>query len=123
MNRNELASALNVGPWDVADWLLRGCPAKKFRNSWEFDLEKVTAWLQKEKIKIKIKPTKRRRSSSTPRFDPRWLAERCPICIDRGLAGEKAGKVCTMGEVLENEWHLRRIGIPCGHSVFLKQGG
>ena len=57
MSREELARALNVWPWDVDDWLIWGCPAKKFRTAWEFDLEKVESWLGSKKIKIKrIRP-------------------------------------------------------------------
>jgi hypothetical protein len=41
MTRNELAKELKVWPWDVDDWPLWGCPAKKIRSEWEFDLEKV----------------------------------------------------------------------------------
>ncbi len=53
MNRNELAKELNVWPWDVDDWLLLGCPAKKVGMQWEFNAEKVKIWLRNEKIKIK----------------------------------------------------------------------
>ena len=53
MNRNELAKELNVWPWDVDDWLLLGCPAKKLGMEWEFSMEKVRNWLKDEKIKIK----------------------------------------------------------------------
>jgi hypothetical protein len=121
MNRDELATALNVWPGDVDDWLLGGCPAKKFRTAWEFDLEKVKIWLESKKIKIKrIRP---QHSSTKPTFDQRWFKARCPICMDRGFLGEKAGKVYTLGEVLEGgEWHLRRSGIPCGHSAYLRAG-
>jgi len=120
MNRNDLAKELRVGPWDVDSWLLLGCPAKKYRTEWEFELGKVKMWLKTEKIKIKkIKPQPHHVPT---RFllDQRWFGKRCPICMDRGIAGEKAGKVYTLGEVLEDgEWHLRRTGIPCGHSALL----
>jgi hypothetical protein len=119
MNRSELAAQFNIYPWDVDDWLLWGCPVKKLRTLWEFDLEKVKIWLEKEKIKINR--DRRRHPSTRPAFDLRWFGGRCPICIERGFPGEKAGRVYTMGEVLEGEWHLRRTGIPCGHSIFLKQ--
>jgi hypothetical protein len=118
MNRKELAIELDVWPWDVDDWLLLGCPAKKNRTEWEFDLGKVKIWLKTEKIKIKwIKP---HHLPTRPLFDQRWFGGRCPICIDRGIPEEKAGRVYTLGEVLESgEWHLRRTGIPCGHSALL----
>ena len=117
MNRNELARELNVWPWDIDDWLLWGCPARKFRNKWEFDLEKVNIWLESQRIKIKR--IRLQRSSSRLSLDHRWFRGRCPICIDRGFPAEKAGKVYTLGEVSEGEWHLRRTGIPCGHSAYL----
>jgi hypothetical protein len=117
MNRTDLAKELNVWPWDVDDWLLWGCPAKKFRTAWEFDLEKVKIWLESQKIKIKrMRPQP---SSQKPKSDPLWFGERCPICMESGCHGEKAGKVYTMGEVLEGEWHLRRTAIPCGHSAYI----
>jgi hypothetical protein len=117
MNRNELAKELNVWPWDLDDWLLWGCPAKKLGRGWEFDVEKVKIWLQTAKIKIrKMKP---RHSPQMSIFDQRWFRGRCPICIDRGFPGEKAGKVYTLGEVSEGEWHLRRTGFPCGHSAYV----
>ncbi len=117
MNRTELAGALNTHPWEVDDWLLWGCPAKKTRNLWDFDLEKVRNWLESEKIKAHR--LQRNHPSKRLVFDLGWLGDRCPICMKRGFFGERAGKVYTMGEVLEGEWHLRRTGIPCGHSVFL----
>ncbi len=119
MNRSELATEFNIYPWDVDDWLLWGCPAIKMRTLWEFDLEKVRIWLGKERIKIKR--VRRRHPSRRPVFDLRWFGDRCPICIERGFPGDRAGRIYTMGEVLEGEWHLRRTGIPCGHSIFLKQ--
>ena len=117
MNRNELAKELNVSPWNVDDWLLLGCPAKKFRGEWIFDLLKMKIWLATGEIRkkrIRLNHSRRR-----PVFDQRWFGTRCPICMDRGFYGEKAGRVYTLGEVLEGEWHLRRTGIPCGHSVYL----
>ena len=118
MNRNELASELNIGPWDVDDWLLWGCPARKIRSEWDFDLDQVKIWLKSEKIRIKaVGP---RRLPLKPFWDQRWFGNRCPICIDRGFPGEKAGRLYTLGEVSEGEWHLRRTGIPCGHSANLK---
>jgi hypothetical protein len=117
MSRNELAKELNVWPWDIDDWLLRGCPAKKIRTGWEFDLEKVEIWLETEKIKIRrMRP---HHLPTRPIFDQRWFRQRCPICIDRGFPEEKAGRVYTLGEISEGEWHLRRTGIPCGHSAYL----
>jgi hypothetical protein len=116
-NRNELAKELTVWPWDVDDWLLSGCPAKKFRTSWDFDLEQVKTWLEGQKIKIKrIRPQP---SSKKPTIDPHWFGGGCPICMESGFHGEKAGKVYTMGEVSEGERNLRRTGIPCGHSAYL----
>jgi hypothetical protein len=117
MNRSELAKALNVWPWDIDDWLLLGCPAKKIRNSWEFDLEKVEIWLETEEIKIKRIRSQHLREKHI--FDQRWFGDRCPMCIDRGFPGGKAGRLYTLGEVSEEEWHLRRTGIPCGHSSYL----
>jgi hypothetical protein len=118
MNRNELAKELNVWPWDVDDWLLWGCPARKLANAWEFNLESVEIWLKTEKIKIKRIRSQHR--PSKPIVDQRWFRGRCPICIDRGFSGEKAGRVYTLGEVSEGAWHLRRTGIPCGHSAYLR---
>jgi len=119
MDRNELAKALNVDPCNVDSWLLLGCPAKKLWRSWEFDLERVKNWLEIKKIKAKR--NKPQHSPSRAEFDQRWFKGRCPICIDRGFSGEKAGRVYTLGEVLEGEKHLRRTGIPCGHSAYLNR--
>ena len=120
MNRNELAKELRVWPWVVDEWLLLGCPAKKDRLVWDFNIEQVKIWLKAEKIRIKrIQPKPSPRSSP---LDIRWFGGRCPICIDRGFPGEKAGRLYTLGEVLEGEWHLRRTGIPCGHSMYLSDG-
>jgi hypothetical protein len=118
MDRNELAKELNVWPWDVDDWLLGGCPAQKIRTEWEFNLEQIRAWLRAEKIRIKrIKPQP---APSPPLLDQRWFGRRCPICADRGFPGEKAGLLYTDGELVEGTWHLRRTGVPCGHSANLK---
>jgi len=120
MDRNALAKELSVWPWVVDDWLLLGCPAKKDRLVWDFNIEQVKIWLKAEKIRIK-----RFKSNHSPKrspLDQRWFRGRCPICIDRGFPGEKAGRLYTLGEVLEGEWHLRRTGVPCGHSVYLIDG-
>ncbi len=120
MNRNELAKELSVWPWVVDDWLLLGCPAKKDRHMWKFNIEQVEIWLKAAKIRIK-----RNKANHSPRrstLDKRWFGGRCPICIDRGFLGEKAGRLYTLGEVLEGEWHLRRTGIPCGHSMYVSNG-
>jgi len=117
MNRKELAKELNVWPWDVDDWLLWGCPAKKIRGEWIFDLLKMKIWLAT--AEIKKKRIRLEKLPGRPVFDQRWFGGRCPICMDRGFSGEKAGRVYTLGELLEGEWHLRRTGIPCGHSVYL----
>jgi hypothetical protein len=120
MNRTELAKELSVWPWVVDEWLLLGCPAKKERLVWDFNFDRVKTWLKAEKIRIKrIKPKHSPKSSP---FDIRWFGGRCPICIDRGFPGEKAGRLYTLGEMLEGEWHLRRAGIPCGHSIDLGDG-
>jgi hypothetical protein len=114
MNREDLAKELNVPPWEVDDWLLQGCPAVKIRIQWEFDLQEVRGWLKRKKIRIKrMKP---RAISSRPPFDRRWFGKRCPICADRGFCGEHAGRLYSFGEIFEGRWHLRRTGIPCGHS-------
>ena len=81
MNRKELSTELHVSPSEVDDWLLLGCPAKKNRTVWEFDLGKVNIWLETEKIRIKrIKP---HHLPTRPLFDQRWFGEHCPICIDK----------------------------------------
>lgn len=117
MNRGELAKELGVSPWTIDDWLLRGCPAIKIRTQWEFDLDQVKNWLRTEKIRIrKIKPAPALSSSVG---SERWLGKRCPICVDRGFPGEKAGMLYNFGEVFAGRWHLRRTGIPCGHSQYL----
>jgi len=120
MNRNELAKELGVWPWVVDDWLLLGCPVKRNRNMWDFNIDQVKKWLKAEEIRIK--PIKPGHSLGKSRLDIRWFKGRCPICIDRGFPGEKAGRLYTLGEVWEGEWHLRRTGIPCGHSVYVSDG-
>ena len=122
MNRNELAKELNVWPWDVDDWLLWGCPVKKIRSEWEFEFDQVKFWLRNEKIKIK-RIASNHLLPARPFLDQRWFEKRCPICIERGFPGEKAGRLYTFGEIFEGEWHLRRTGIPCGHSANLKYMG
>jgi hypothetical protein len=121
MNRNEIAQELNVWPWDVDDWLLWGCPARKVRTEWEFNLEAVKAWLKHEKIRIRRAGPKP--ASAKPAFDRRWYGKRCPICMDRGFPGDSAGRLYTFGEIFDGEWHLRRTGLPCGHSANLKYVG
>ena len=113
MTRTEVAKELSVFPWDVDDWLLWGCPARKIRTEWDFDIWEVKRWLQAEKIKVGV-PLEN--PPQTPIFDPRWFGGRCPVCADRGFPGEKAGKLYTYGEILQGHWHLRRTGVPCGHS-------
>lgn len=115
MDREDLARELNVQPWDVDDWLLWGCPAQKVRNQWEFDLDQVRSWLRTQRIRIKR--TKNQSSPIPPPFDSRWLGKRCPVCIERGFPGEQAGLLYTDGEIFEGAWHLRRTGVPCGHST------
>ena len=117
MTRTELAEEFHVWPSEVDDWLLLGCPARKIRTVWEFDPRKVHGWLETQKMKINR--IKHHRLPTRPLFDQRWFGERCPICIDRGIPGEKAGRVYTLGEVMEGKWHIRRTGIPCGHSAYL----
>jgi len=114
MNRDELAKELNIQPWDIDNWLLLGCPARKIRSQWIFDMEEVRSWLRIEKIKMKRMGS--RPLPQRPLFDQRWFGERCPICADRGFAGEKGGRLYILGEVFEGQWHLRRTGVPCGHS-------
>ena len=69
MNRNELAKEFSVWPWDVDDWLLLGCPAKKIGMQWEFNIEKVKFWLRNGKIKIK--PVRSHHAPIRPRLDRR----------------------------------------------------
>lgn len=117
MSREELAQELGVTPWTIDDWLLRGCPAIKIRTQWEFNLDEVKNWLKTEKIRIRKKRPIFLQSGSI--FSERWLEKRCPLCIARGFAGEKAGLLYNFGEVIAGRWHLRRTGIPCGHSQIL----
>ena len=114
MNREDLARELNVQPGDVDDWLLAGCPAVKIRLQWEYDPQEVRGWLKREKIRIK--PIKPGNCCARPSFDQRWFGPRCPVCTDRGFEGEHAGRLYSFGEIFEGRWHLRRTGIPCGHS-------
>lgn len=116
MNRADLAEELRVDPWEIDDWLLRGCPVKKTLATWDFDLARIKNWIKGEGIKIS---RRRRHSPKLSPIDQRWFGGRCPVCIDRGFPGEKAGKVYTFGEVSEGKWHFRRTGVPCGHSVYL----
>ncbi len=117
MNRDELSRELNVPPWEIDSWMLLGCPVKRVRLSWEFNIEKVKAWLRTEKIKTHRMAV--HRLPKVRKIDRRWMGKRCPICMDRGFRGDKAGRVYTFGELAEGEWHLRRIGVPCGHSAYL----
>jgi hypothetical protein len=114
MTRNELAKELDVSPFDVDGWLLLGCPALKIRREWEFEIEPVKTWLRREKIPIKR--MSHRTFHKKRVFDLRWFGGRCPICADRGFPGEKAGRLYNFGEIIEEKWCLRRVGIPCGHS-------
>ncbi len=118
MNRNDLAKEFNVWPWVVDDWLLWGCPARKVRREWDFDLDAVKAWLKHEKIRLRRAHPKR--APGAPGFDRRWYGKRCPVCMDRGFPGQGAGRLYTFGEIFEGEWHLRRTGLPCGHSANMK---
>ena len=114
MNRNELAEELDVYPWDVDDWLLWGCPGEKFLSQWNFNVQSVEKWLKENKIKIK----KRTKSILKERGSENgWMNERCPKCMEKGFIGEKAGLLCTLGEIVMGRWYLRRVGYPCGHSV------
>lgn len=117
MSREELAQELGVAPWTIDDWLLKGCPAIKIRTQWEFNLDEVKNWLKTEKIRIR--KIKKPPPQPLLPFSQRWLEKRCPLCIDRGFSGEKAGLLYNFGEVIGGRWHLRRTGIPCGHSQIL----
>ena len=113
MNRNEIAEQLNVEPWDVDDWLLKGCPAEKLLSQWIFDIQTVKKWLEEHKVKI------RHAAKSSPKkikSDDRWLSRRCPKCMEKGFLGDKAGLLCTLGELIMGRWYWRRVGYPCGHS-------
>jgi hypothetical protein len=114
MNRNELAEELNVSPWEVNDWLLWGCPAEKFLSQWNFNVQAVKKWLKENKVKIKqtAKP-----HPKEPGSDNGWLNKRCPKCREKGFLGEKAGLLCTLGEIIMGRWYFRRVGYPCGHSM------
>jgi len=114
MTRHELAEELNVFPWDVDDWLLGGCPAEKFLSQWNFNVQDVKKWLKKNKIKIK--PTTKP-PPKDPGSDNDWLNKRCPQCQEKGFLGEKAGLLCTLGEIIMGRWYFRRVGYPCGHSM------
>ena len=114
MTRNEIAEELKVEPWDVDDWLLKGCPAEKLLSQWIFDLDAVKRWLKKNKVKIKhtVKsPPKKLKSNDG------WLDRRCPKCKEKGFLGERAGLLCTLGELIMGRWYWRRVGYPCGHSM------
>ncbi len=113
MTRKEIAEQLNVEPWDVDDWLLRGCPAEKFLSQWIFDLYTVKRWVKDNKIRIK--PNGKSRTKK-PRLDVGWLNKRCPKCMEKGFLGEKAGLLVTLGEIVMGRWYWRRVGYPCGHS-------
>lgn len=115
MNRNDLARELGVWPCKVDEWLLQGCPARQSGKEWEFNIYKVRIWLEAARIQVGRMTAK---PSGRP-FNEGWLSPRCPICIDRGFPGEKAGKVYTLGEFVDGKWHLRRTGIPCGHSAYV----
>jgi hypothetical protein len=114
MTRNEIAEELSVEPWDVDDWLLKGCPAEKLLSQWIFDLPAVKRWLKRNKVRIKqtAKP-----SLTEPGSNYGWLGRRCPKCMEKGFFGEKAGMLCTMGELVMGRWYWRRVGYPCGHSM------
>ena len=113
MNRNDLATELRVWPWDVDNWLLWGCPGKKFGRVWEFDIDKVKKWLRTDKIKIK--GIKSGHLSERGSFGDRWLGNRCPECIEKGFAEEEAGRLYTIPGIVGGECYLRRSGFPCGH--------
>jgi hypothetical protein len=114
MNRKELAEELNVLPWDIDDWLLKGCPAEKFLSQWDFNRRAVERWLKENRIKIRkaAQPLPK-----DPRVDLDWLNRRCPQCRKKGFSGEKAGLLCTDKEIVMGRWHFRRVGYPCGHSM------
>lgn len=114
MNRLELAEELNVAPWDVDDWLLQGCPAAKILSQWNFDVSSVKNWLRENKIKIRKKT---KSIARMPESGDGWLSPRCPRCIEKGFVGEKAGLLCTLGEIVLGRWYFRRVGYPCGHSM------
>jgi hypothetical protein len=37
--------------------------------------------------------------------------------MEKGFLGEKAGLLCTLGELVMGRWYWRRVGYPCGHSM------
>ena len=114
MTRNEIAEELKVEPWDVDDWLLKGCPAEKLLSQWIFDVDAVERWLKKNKVKVKhtVKSSPRKLKSKDG-----WLNRRCPKCMEKGFLGERAGLLCTLGELVMGRWYWRRVGYPCGHSM------
>ena len=114
MTRKEIAEQLHVEPWDVDDWLLKGCPAEKLLSQWIFDLQAVQRWLKDNNIRLKGNGKRRRRK---PRSDVAWLDKRCPQCMEKGFFGEEAGLLVTLGEVFRGRWYWRRVGYPCGHSM------
>ena len=113
MNRTEIARELHVEPWDVDDWLVRGCPAEKLLSQWIFDLYAVKRWLKDNRIRIKTNGKSRTKRT---RLDMGWLNNRCPKCMEKGFQGEKAGLLVTLGEIVMGRWYWRRVGYPCGHS-------
>jgi len=44
--KEEISKALGVDVLTVLRWRKQGCPAKKVRGAWRFDIEKVQAWLE-----------------------------------------------------------------------------
>ncbi len=69
MERKEVARELGVWPWNVDEWLLRGCPAKKLITEWDLYLEKVNSWLKNEKVRIK----KTNKRNLRPPYDQGWF--------------------------------------------------
>jgi hypothetical protein len=114
MNRKELAEELNVYPWEVDDWLLKGCPAEKFLSQWNFNIQAVERWLKENRVKIRKAD---RPLPQEPRIELDWLDRRCPKCRQKGFSGEQAGLLCTDKEIVMGRWHFRRVGYPCGHSM------
>jgi len=114
MNRKELAEELNVNPWDIDDWLLKGCPAEKFLSQWNFNIQAVERWLTENRVKIgrADKPVAGEQGTQLD-----WLSRRCPRCRQKGFSGEQAGLLCTDKELVMGRWLFRRVGYPCGHSV------
>ena len=114
MTRKEIAEQFHVEPWDVDDWLLKGCPAEKLLSQWIFDLQAVERWLKDNHIRPKGDGKRRRKK---PLSDVAWLDKRCPQCMEKGFFGEEAGLLVTLGEVVMGRWYWRRVGYPCGHSM------